>query len=104
VTRGRATAWTCLALGGGGWSFGLFRLLVDPGPDRLAEQLRFLRDWLQLFSEVLEGLGAGLWGAAACGLGTVLVVKGLRLLSLHAVPAAGARQRHGIERSWQRVG
>jgi ABC-type nitrate/sulfonate/bicarbonate transport system permease component len=68
----------CAVLGGAAWAFGLYRLLIDPGPARLAEQVRFLQDWMLLFSDVLASLGAGLLGAAACLVGTVLLIHGAR--------------------------
>lgn len=76
----------CLGLGGAAWGFGLFRLLVDPGARQIGEDLRFLREWIRLFSEMLGGLGAGILGAASCACGTVLLVKGLALIRAGARP------------------
>jgi hypothetical protein len=86
---GAAGPAVCCTLGGAAWAFGLYRLLVDPGPARLAEQLRFLRGWMMLFSEQLGSLGAGLIAAGACVLGTVLLVQGA--LRWRAVRGAGRR-------------
>lgn len=84
--RRTAAAATCLGLGGVAWGFGLFRLLVDPGAQQIGQDLRFLREWMLLFSDVLGGLGAGVLGAASCACGTVLLVKGLALLRAGARP------------------
>jgi hypothetical protein len=94
---------TCLGLGGAAWGFGLFRLLVDPGAQQIGEQLRFLREWMLLFSDTLGGLGAGVLGAASCACGTVLLVKGFGLIRAGArsltppvAPRSDRAGRHGV--------